>query len=158
MGVDSKIYKGLGVYKFNWVTKNKISIQTSEMSTNYLASSVVIDEDAFKTLKDLYRFRICKGKYVYDFKVGNVIGKRIYTKISDKPMYTLSKQWIKQEIYRTNSPLLKNIIENNVQLLDILPDYKEHLHKKHLEEMKLWKNVADFNNFKGVDDEFDEIE
>lgn len=155
---QQKLYKGLGVYRFNWVTKNKLSIETQTMSTNYLASGIKIDEKVFKYLKNLYKFEIINNKLVYDPKTENIIGKKYRTQLSSQPIYVLSKQWMKQELYRTNSPMLKKFIADNVQASDILPDYKEHLHQKHLDDIKYWHLKTSFHMMEGEPNEFDEIE
>ena len=157
MPIDQKIFKGLGVYKFNWVLKNKLSIENQIMSTNYLASGIKIDEKVYKILKDLYRFKLFRNKLIYDNKVDNIIGKIYRTKLSPQPIFVLSKQWIKQELYRTQSPTIRKIIEDSVLLQDIMPDYLEHLHQKHLDAMKYWHNTTRFHIMEEDKHEHNEI-
>ena len=158
MSDQSKFYKVLGVYRFNWVIKNNLSIETQTMSTNYLASGIKVDEKVFKYLKNLYRFEIINNKLVYDPKTENIIGKKYRTQLSNQPIYVLSKQWMKQELYRTNSPVLKKFIADNVQASDILPDYKEHLHQKHLDDIKYWHLKTSFHLMEGESNERNETE
>lgn len=157
MTVDQKMFKGLGVYKFNWVLKNKLSVENQIMSTNYLASGIKVDEKAYKLLKDLYRFRLFRNKLIYDYKVDNVIGKIYRTKLSSQPIYVMSKQWFKQELYRTQSSMLRKIIEDNIQLQDLIPDYLEYLHQKHVDAMKYWHNTTSFHIMEDEKDEHNEI-
>ena len=128
------------------------------MSTDYMATCIVVDESAYKWLHDLYRFRVYNNKHIYDPKANDIIGKKLQTKLSTIPIYVLSKRWIKQELYRTGSPTLKDIINNNVQLIDLLPDYDKYVEERTKEALKYWKNVTPNRANEGVLDEFDEID
>lgn len=156
MTIYQEKFKGIDPNKIRWVRHAIILPETRRVNLDFLETAVKVEEEMYKTLKDIYNFRLINDKFIYDFKSDAVIGKKLHTKLSNTPIFLLSKDWIKQEIYRTGSPMLRKFIENNLMLCDIMADYLQYVKNRHEEAMKYWKLVTKYHVMADEEKEEDE--
>lgn len=135
--------KGLGVYKYNWVSKRgyKYAIKDPKFiklnAQKEFNDLVAISNEFFNWLKDMYRFTNGETEYyIFDPKSNKYIGKELKTQLKDKPSYVLSKHWIELELNRTNSPTIAQFLEDNAQFFDILDEWRRSVKEKHVELMR----------------------
>lgn len=95
---------------------------------------ILITKQELDDINRVYNFTyIPKMGLYYDKKWNKSVAKKIQNRITDDISIYFSKSWIKNELFRTNTPLLLKFCYNNAQCLDIYNKYKE---KKYVEAME----------------------
>lgn len=137
-------FRGLNVRKFNFVRNReyyKVKCKLKEQYTKPAFSDLVkIDTDFYKWLKDMYRLTFGETRYyIFDPKRCDYIGKMLKTVASKDPTYLISRKWLVNELYATNSPTLEKFLKDNMQFVTEIDEHVEKLKQDHIKLMNVYR-------------------
>ncbi len=122
--------------------------RSNEEINNFIKVSIenefyeLLTEEEFNKINNLYKFMKIRNNF-YDRKRNKVVCSLIKGYLSNENSYKFSLNWLKKELFCTNSKTLLDVVKNNPKLLKIKAEYD---HKLLMDRNKLLNSLQKYVN------------